>query len=104
MRNHLHIYYVYGLCDRENNIRYIGVAHNVNIRFREHLSKASRGKINPVHVWIRNQNYYIHYTILDILPKHEAFRKEREYIKTINNLLNRNKYQTIHVIRPPPID
>lgn len=47
------ITYIYALCDENNNIRYIGKANDVNIRYKNHLKESKRKRTHK-EKWINS--------------------------------------------------
>lgn len=86
-------YKVYGLKDPiSNNIKYIGLSTNVNVRYRQHLYKANKGceKKDEWIKYLKSLHYYPEIVILDQIKtenKKEALNLQTKYIIQYRNTL-----------------
>lgn len=85
--------YIYGLREKNGEIRYIGKANNPNIRFRQHKSNARKEKSHKVS-WIKyclKNNIEIEMVILEECEISNWQEREMFWISQFKNLTNHDR-------------
>ena len=92
MNNYSKITYIYGLCNDDNIIRYVGKSDNPFKRLKQHLYHAKEKKTHKDN-WILYNNYNINIKILELVSYDIWEEREIFWIKKLknNNLVNHNE-------------
>ena len=83
--------YIYGLCNDNGIIRYVGQSYRPIIRKNDHLSEARRGVITHKNNWIRKSlrnGDNINVIILEECDNDNWIHREQYWIKELPNLTN----------------